>query len=155
MTDNTQALLDRARELCARESGLAVVATSRADGSIQATVVNAGILNHPVSDEPVVGFVARGGAKKLSLLRTRPAATVVFRSGWEWVAVEGHADLAGPDDRLDGVESGDVLRLLRTIYAGVVGGAQQDWADLDREMTDERHTAVLIHPTRIYSNAGG
>jgi hypothetical protein len=108
-----------------------------------------------VSDEPVVGFVARGGAKKLPLLRTRPAATVVFRSGWEWVAVEGHADLAGPDDRLDGVESGDVLRLLRTIYAAVVGGAQQDWADLDREMTDERHTAVLIHPTRIYSNAGG
>jgi hypothetical protein len=45
--------------------------------------------------------------------------------------------------------------LLRTIYAAVVGGAQQDWADLDREMTDERHTAVLIHPTRIYSNAGG
>lgn len=75
--------LDRARELGARESGLAVAVTSRADGSAQASVVNAGVLDHPVTGEPIVAFVARGGARKLANLRARPRVTVVFRSGWE------------------------------------------------------------------------
>lgn len=150
-----RSLLDRARELGARVSGLAVVVTSRADGRIQASVVNAGVLNHPVTGEPVVGFVARGGAKKLVNLRQRPRVTVVFRSGWEWVAVEGDAELAGPDDPRTGVEPDDLLRLLRTIYASAVGGTQEDWANLDPELIEERHTAVLIRPARVYSNPGG
>jgi hypothetical protein len=59
-------------------------------------VVNAGILDHPVTSEPIVGFVSRGAARKLDDLRHRCDITVVFRSGWEWVAGEGTAQLAGP-----------------------------------------------------------
>ena len=55
--------LDRAAEYGARESGLAVVIALRADGSPYASVVNAGVLAHPVSGDRVVGFVARGGAQ--------------------------------------------------------------------------------------------
>lgn len=150
-----RASLDRARELGAREDGLAVVTTTRADGSAPGSVVNAGVLDHPVTGEPVVGFVIRGGAKKLANLRVRPRATVVFRSGWEWVAVEGDADLAGPDDPLEGVESGPVLPLLREIYAAAVGGIADDWAGMDAEMEAERHTAALVRPTRVYSNPRG
>ena len=58
--------------------------------------MNAGMLRHPVIDEPIVGSVARGRAKKLANLRLWPRVTVVFRSGWEWVAVEGDAKLVGP-----------------------------------------------------------
>src|SRR5438128_1037181 len=90
-----QAGLDRARELGARETGLAVVTTLRADGTAHSSVVNAGVLNHPVTGESVVGFVSRGGVRKLAYLRARPRATVLFRSGWAWVAVEGDAELAG------------------------------------------------------------
>ncbi|HUF84403.1 MAG TPA: pyridoxamine 5'-phosphate oxidase family protein, partial [Acidimicrobiia bacterium] len=82
----SEPLLDRARELGVREAGLGVVATTRADGSLPASVVNAGVLDHPVTREPVVGFVIRGGARKVTNLRARPRVTVVFRSGWEWVA---------------------------------------------------------------------
>ncbi len=146
--------LDRARELGARENGLAVVTTIRADGSMQASVVNAGVLDHPVSGNPVVAFVARGAVRKLVNLRARPDATVVFRSGWEWLAVEGEADLAGPDDVLQGFERGDVLRLLREIYAAAVGGSHEEWAELDSVMTAERHTGVLIRPARVYTNPG-
>ncbi len=146
--------LDRARELAARESGLAVVATIRADGSAQASVVNAGVLNHPVTREPVVAFVARGAARKLANLRARPRATVVFRSGWEWVGVEGDAELAGPDDLLEGLDPAGVARLLRDIYAAAVGGTHDDWAGLDEVMAAERHTAVLVRPARVYSNPG-
>jgi PPOX class probable F420-dependent enzyme len=146
--------LDRARDLGARESGLAVAVTIRADGSPQASVVNAGVLDHPVTGEPIVGFVARGARRKLMNLRERPRVTVVFRSGWEWVAVEGDADLAGPDDRLEGFEPGDVPRLLREVYAAAVGGTADDWAEMDEVMAAERHTAVLIRVARVYSNPG-
>ena len=144
--------LDRARELGAQEQGLAVVVTSRADGSAQASVVNAGVLDHPVTGECVVGFVARGGAKKLGNLRMRPLVTVVFRSGWDWVAVEGNADLAGPEDHLEGLEPSDMHRLLREVYAAAVGGTPDDWVELDPVMAGERHTAVMVRAVRIYSN---
>jgi PPOX class probable F420-dependent enzyme len=147
-------MLDRARELGAREDGLAVVATTRPDGSVPASVVNAGVLDHPVTGEPVVGFVIRGGARKLTNLRAQPRVTVVFRAGREWVAVEGDVDLAGPDDPLEGVDPGRVLPLLREVYAAAVGGTADDWAGMDAEMEAERHTAALVRPARIYSNPG-
>ena len=71
--------LDRARELGAREDGLAVAVTLRNNGSPQASVVNAGVVDDPVTGDPVVGFVARGGTKKLAYLRARPRVTVVGR----------------------------------------------------------------------------
>ena len=116
--------------------------------------MNAGVLEHPVTGESVVGFVARGGTRKLVNLRLRARATVVFRSGWDWVAVEGDADLAGPDDPLAGLDPADQPRLLRDVYAAAVGGTQDDWAALDGVMAAERHTAVLVRPVRIYSNPG-
>ena len=134
---------------------MAIVATTRADGSAQASVVNAGVLDHPVTGEPVVGFVARGAVRKLANLRVRPRVTVVFRSGWEWVAVEGNADLAGPDDLLEGLEPSDIPRLLRDVYAAAVGGTHDDWAALEQVMATERHTAVLVRPARVYSNPEG
>jgi hypothetical protein len=147
-----RSMLERARELGARESGLAVVVTTRANGSAQASVVNAGVLDHPVTGELVVGFVARGGAKKLTNLRARPRTTLVFRSGWEWVAVEGAADLAGPDDVLEAWDTPDVARLLRQVYAAAVGGTEDDWTELDEVMAAEHHTAVLVRPVRAYSS---
>ncbi|MGH9049289.1 MAG: pyridoxamine 5'-phosphate oxidase [Acidimicrobiia bacterium] len=132
--------LDRVRELGARESGLAVVFTTRADGTASGSVVNAGVLEHPVTGEPVVGFVARGEVRKLANVRMRPGVSLVFRSGWEWVAVEGEAEVAGDP------------RLLRDVYAAAVGGTSEEWAALDDVMVAERHAAVLVRPTRVYSN---
>ena len=144
--------LERVRDLAACESGLAVVITSRTDGSHQASVVNAGVLDHPVTGEPVVGFVARGAVRKLSNLRARPRVTIVFRSGWDWVTVEGQAQLAGPHDHIEGVQRTDVPHLLREIYAAAVGGTPDEWARLDVVMAAEHHTAVLVRPVRVYSN---
>jgi hypothetical protein len=148
-------LLDQARELAARESGLAVVVTYRADGSAQASVVNAGIVDHPVTGSPAVGFVVQGGArKKLENLRARPLATVVFRSGWDWVGIEGEVDLIGPDDRRGAVGSEAAARLFHEIYAAAIGGRPDDWAARDDAIERERHAAVLVRPTRVYSNPG-
>ena len=118
-----------------------------------ASIVNAGVLDHPVNGEPIVGFVVRGGARKLANLRARPHATVVFRSGWEWVAVEGAVELAGPDDPLAGVAADAILPLLRTVYAAAVDGTADDWAGMDLQMREERHTAALMSTERVYSDS--
>jgi hypothetical protein len=147
--------LDRAKALGARETGLAVAITMQSDGSPRASVVNAGAIEHPVTGEQVVAFVSRGTVLKLVDLRDRPRATVVFRSGWDWVAVEGNAALVGPNDRLDGFDEAAVMDLIRTIYAAAVGGTPEEWSHLDATMATERHTAVLIRPTRIYPSPEG
>jgi PPOX class probable F420-dependent enzyme len=133
------------------DHGLVVVSTSRGDGSIQSSVVNAGVLDHPVTRQPVVGFVASGSSKRLTNLRARPRATVVMRASWRWAAVEGPTELAGPDDHLEGVEGGDLRMLLRRIFTAA-GGTHDNWGEYDRAMTDERRVAVLVHPERTYGS---
>jgi hypothetical protein len=83
------------------------------------------------------------------------SVTVVFRSGWDWVATEGDAVLVGPDDELQGLDSTDAAQLIRRVYAAAVGGTVEDWLALDEAIASEGHTAVLIRPIRIYSNRDG
>src|SRR5512146_2711268 len=80
-----------------REQGLAVVSTLRADDTIQSSLVNAGVMTHPFTGEPVVAFVTYGKVK-LANLRRRPRLAATFRAGWQWATVEGPAELIGPDD---------------------------------------------------------
>src|SRR3712207_9052100 len=49
--------LDDVAALAADEHHLAVVSTLRADSTIQASVVNAGILAHPATGQPALAFV--------------------------------------------------------------------------------------------------
>jgi PPOX class probable F420-dependent enzyme len=142
--------LDEVAQLAAGDHYLAVIATTRADASVQASVVNAGVLAHPVGGDRVVGFVTYGQAK-LRHLRQRPKATVVFRSGWQWAAVEGTCDIIGPDDPFNAFEASALPALLRDVFQAA-GGTHSDWDEYDRVMRDQRRAAVLVHPERIYSN---
>jgi PPOX class probable F420-dependent enzyme len=139
--------LDGFRTMASGEQGLVVVATARADGSVQSTVVNAGVMDHPVTGTPVVAFVAAGGSLKLKNLRERPRATVTVRSGWRWGTVEGSAELAGPDDALAGLD--DVPGLLRDIFTAA-GGTHDDWDEYDATMARERRAGVFVTPGRVY-----
>ena len=134
------------------DHGLCVVSTLRQDVTIQSSVVNAGVLVHPLTGRSVAGLVARGGARKLVNLRARPRATLVIRAGWQWVAVEGAAELAGPDDPLPGVDAERLRLLLREIFTAA-GGNHDDWETYDAVMAAERRTAVLVTPDRVYSNS--
>ncbi|MFI0451955.1 pyridoxamine 5'-phosphate oxidase family protein [Actinomadura sp. 6N118] len=133
------------------DHGLCVVSTLRADGTIQSSVVNAGVLAHPVTGAQVVGLVAVGGTRKVANLRARPRANVVVRAGWEWAAAEGPVDLAGPDDPLPGVDDERLRLLLREIFTAA-GGTHDDWPTYDRTMAEERRVAVLLTPERISGN---
>ena len=142
--------LEVARALGAQEAGLAVAITTRRDGTPRASVVNAGVVPAEIVAGPAVGFVSKGDARKLGDLRARPAATVVFRSGWDWIALEGEAHLIGPDDNAAGLDHAEILGVVRAVYAAAVGGTPEDWSGLDDAFVRERHTAVLIRVARIY-----
>src|SRR5438874_254501 len=134
------------------DHGLAVVSTARADGTIQSSVVNAGVLDHPVTGRPVVAFVAAGSSRRLTNLRKRPRATVVIRAGWTWTAVEGPVELVGPDDRREGIDGERLRLLLRDIFTAA-GGTHDDWDEYDRVMADERRVVVFVEPERTYGPA--
>jgi PPOX class probable F420-dependent enzyme len=141
--------LETVRDLVAGDRGLAVIATSRSDGTVQASVVNAGVVPHPLTGEQVVAFVAIGGAVKLRHLRRRPRATAVFRSGWRWTSVEGPVLLIGPDDPVEGFPPERLPQLLRDVFLST-GATHDDWPTYDRVMAEERRCVVLVQPERIY-----
>lgn len=131
------------------DHGLCTLSTLRRDGSIQSTLINAGVLEHPLGRGPVVGLVARGGTLKLKHLRADPRTTITIRAGWRWATVEGRAQIIGPDDPHPDVDAEALRRLLRDIFRAA-GGTHDDWPTYDRVMADERRAAVLITPSRVY-----
>ncbi|HVL05516.1 MAG TPA: hypothetical protein VM388_05985 [Acidimicrobiales bacterium] len=133
------------------DHGLVVISTSRADGTVQSSVVNAGVLDHPLTGRPVVGFVSGGSSRRLVNLRARPLATVVIRAGWTWAGVEGPVDLCGPDDPLGGIDGERLRLLLREIFTAA-GGTHEDWEEYDRVMAEERRVAVFVTPERTYGS---
>lgn len=139
--------LDAVRALAVRERGPASVAVVRADGTPHTSLVNAGVLDHPRTGAPVVGYVAYGPVK-LRALRARPATSVLFRSGWRWIAVDGDSELVGPGDG-----PAEELRLLLRAVFTAAGGTHDDWAAYDRTMREQERVAVLVTPRRVYGNA--
>jgi len=143
--------LDEAVALARAESGLTVVSTLRSDNTIQASLVNAGVLPHPQSGSPVLAFVTYGKVK-LANLRARPQLAATFRNGWQWATVEGNAEIAGPDDPQPWLSGDDQLRvLLRDVFTAA-GGTHDDWDAYDATMVEQRRAVVLVAPTRVYSN---
>jgi PPOX class probable F420-dependent enzyme len=142
--------LDEVSALGSKENGLAVVSTLRADNTIQSSLVNAGVLDHPVSGTPSLAFVTYGKVK-LANLRARPRLTATFRSEWEWATVEGAAEIIGPDDPYPGVDAERLRLLLREVFTAA-GGSHDDWDEYDRVMAEQRRAVVLLAPDRIYSN---
>ena len=137
------------RAIVAKDSGLASVSVVRADGTPHTSLVNAGVLDHPITGAPVVGYVTYGPVK-LRTLRARPATSILWRAGWRWAGVDGHSELFGPDD--PGLDAEPLRLLLRAVFTAA-GGTHDDWDAYDRAMRDERRVAVLVTPRKVYGNA--
>jgi PPOX class probable F420-dependent enzyme len=131
------------------DKGLAMFTVIGPDGRMRPSVVNVGVLDHPVTGARVVGAVIQGRARKLVHLRARPRALIVLRAGWQWAGVEGPAEIAGPDDPMAGVGPERLRLLLREIFTAA-GGTHEDFDEYDRVMAAERRAAVLISPDRVF-----
>lgn len=141
--------LSDVRRVVAQDSGLASVSVVRADGTPHTSLVNAGVLDHPRTGAPVVGYVTYGPVK-LRTLRERPATSVLWRAGWRWAAVDGDCELLGPAD--GDIDAEDLRLLLRAVFSAC-GGTHDDWDAYDRVMRDEGRVAVLVTPRKVYGNA--
>lgn len=139
--------LDPVRSVVAGDSGLATVAVVRADGTPHVSLVNAGVLDHPRTGEPVAGYVTYGKVK-LRALRQRPATSLTWRVGWRWIAVDGDSEIVGPGD----TDPESLRLLLREVFTAC-GGSHDDWDTYDRVMRDEGRAAVLVTPRRVYGNS--
>jgi len=140
--------IEHVREFAAADQGLAFVSFARADRTVHSTLINAGVMKHPVTGEEVVAFVVRGDTVKLRSWRQTPQTTITFRAGWSWIGVEGSVTQVGPDDPMDGFDPADLPRLLRDIFTAA-GGTHDDWEEYDRVMAAERRAGVFIHPTKV------
>ena len=136
--------------LAEADAGLAVVATLRADGTMQASMVNIGLLEHPDTAESVLGFVTYG-VVKLNNLRARPQVTMTFSRGWTWATVEGTAEIVGPHDPRPWLDS-ERLRLLRREVFIAAGGTHDNWPEYDSVMAEQSRSVVLVRPARVYGS---
>jgi PPOX class probable F420-dependent enzyme len=135
--------------LVPRDHGLAVLTVIGPDGRMRPSVVNVGVLDHPITGARTVAAVIQGRARKLVHLRAAPRASVVLRAGWQWAGVEGPVQIAGPDDPVEGIGPERLRLLLREIFTAA-GGTHEDFDEYDRVMASERRAAVLVAPDRVF-----
>jgi PPOX class probable F420-dependent enzyme len=140
--------LDAFATLSQQVDGLCVVSTLRADGTIQTSLVNAGVLSSPLDGAPSVAFVTYGKVK-LANLRARPQLTLTTYAGWQWAAVEGQAVIIGPDDPHPDFDADRLRLLLREVFTGA-GGTHDNWDEYDRVLREQRRAAVIVTPARTY-----
>jgi len=127
---------------------LAVVATTRPDGSVHASVVSAGPMDDPVTGQPSIAMVVVGNAAKLRHMRRTGLATVVFQAGYRWASIDGPVRIIGPADPDPGVAPQDIPALLRAVFVAA-GGTHDDWDEYDRVMAAEGRTAVFVRADRV------
>ena len=140
------------RDLARAGDYLAVLATCRPDGSIHASLVKAGMIDDPETGDESVGIVVAGAARKLDFLRQSGRATVVFKDGWQWVAVDGPVRLEGPDDPAPTASARLIPTVIRAVFSAA-GGTHDDWDEFDRAMASDRRCAVFVEAQRITGNA--
>lgn len=140
--------IEDVRSYLGDEHGLAVVSTTQTDGRVLSSVTNCGVIDHPVTGTACVALVSAGGAARLTHLRRGSQVTITVRRGWKWVAVTGPADIIGPHDPADGVDTESLRLLLREVFRAA-GGTHDDLDEYDRVMAEEARVAVLVAPDRI------
>jgi len=143
--------LNDVREFLSTETGLATVSTTQADGRVLSSVVNCGVVDHPITGTAAVALVSRGAAARIGHIRRGSEVTISVRRGWQWVAATGPADLIGLDDLPDDFDADNLRVLLRQIYQAA-GGEHDDYDEYDRAMVEDGRIAVFVDPVRVLSN---
>ena len=133
------------------ETGLATVSTTQADGRILSTVVNCGIIEHPLTGDTCVAFVSGGNAARLKHVDRGSQVTVSVRRGWSWSSATGPADLIRPESLPEGINAEEMRLILREVFHAA-GGVHDDLEEYDRAMAEEKRVVVCVTPDRILGN---
>lgn len=150
-------LVTTLRTLTSTAGGLMVFA-SAAEGRVPASLINAGLVQHPASRRPCLAHVAFGNARRAARLAIAPQASLTTHHGRKWLTAEGMAQVIhGPwdersadDDPALRLDEAGFAQLLRTIYREAGGGEHPDWEDYDHAMRRELRVVVLVEIERLY-----
>ncbi len=134
-------LPDKVKEF-ATETHRGVLTTFRRNGAAQMSIISCG----PFRDG--VAFTVTEDRVKLWNLRRNPRCSLLIsrESWWGFVVLEGHAQVLSA-----GNTDADELRLaLREVYSAATGQDHPNWEEYDQAMRDDRRSAVIVIPDRIY-----
>jgi len=133
------------------ETGLATVSTTQADGRILSSVVNCGMIKHPLTGDTCVAFVSGSKAARLRHIDRGSQVTVNVRRGWIWSSVTGPADLIRPESLPESIDAEQMRLLLREVFHAA-GGVHDDLEEYDRAIAQEKRVVVCVTPERILGN---
>ena len=144
---------EEAAALARNERGLVVVATLRGDGTIQSSLVNAGIVPHPVTGESTLAFVTNGPVK-LANLRPAPGDRHVPATAGSGQQSKDTPSWLGRTIPIPGSTPNDSAycseRSSPMPAASTTTGTPttEPWP----RNAEERRAAVLVRPDRFYTN---
>lgn len=119
-----------------------VLATRRADGGLQMSPVNAGVLD----GRAVIS--SRAMLAKVHNIRRDPRVSLMVLTEQfygSWVQIDGSAEI---------VDQPDALPLLDQVYRAI-SGEHPDWAEYRAAMIADRRVVIRIVPERASGTLGG
>ena len=134
------------------ETGLATVSTTQADGRVLSSVVNCGVIEHPITGATCVAFVSGSKAARLKHIDRGSQVTISVRRGWAWSSVTGPADLIRPENPPEDIDHEKMRLLLREVFHAA-GGLHDDLDEYDRAMAQEKRVVICVNPERILGNS--
>ena len=143
--------IDDVQRFLGQETGLATVSTIQKDGRILSSVVNCGVLPHPITQELCVAFVSAGNAARLKHIERGSEVTVAIRREWKWVSVSGEADLFGPKYLPENFDPEQLRILLRDVFISA-GGVHDDFEEYDKVMASDKRVVVCVEIEQIRGN---
>ena len=132
---------DQAREFLSQTSR-GVLTTFRRDGAAQMSVVSCG----PYRDG--VAFTTTADRAKLINLHRNPKCSLLVSQDdwWGYLVLEGHAEILSPKN----TGAAELADILRDVYRTVSRVDHPDWEEYDQAMRDDRRSAVVVIPERVY-----
>ena len=134
-------LSDQVREFLSQTSR-GVLTTFRRDGAAQMSVVSCG----PYRDG--VAFTTTADRAKLINLHRNPKCSLLVSQDdwWGYLVLEGHAEILSPAN----TGAAELAEILRDVYRTVSRVEHPDWEEYDQAMRDDRRSAVVVIPERVY-----
>ena len=137
LTDNVKQFLS--------ENHRAVLTTFRKNGAAQMSILSVGYYKDGVA------FTTTEDRAKLANLRrdARCSLLVSKDSWWGFIVLEGKARVMSADN----TDADELRQALRDVFVAASGEEHPNWDEYDQAMRDDRRSAIIVVPDRIYGTA--
>ena len=137
LTDNVKQFLS--------ENHRAVLTTFRKNGAAQMSILSVGYYKDGVA------FTTTEDRAKLANLRRDPRCSLLVSkdSWWGFIVLEGKARVMSADN----TDADELRQALRDVFVAASGEEHPNWDEYDQAMRDDRRSAIIVVPDRIYGTA--